>query len=386
MLPKTGYKQPEKWLFPIDPNVDYRLPENRVYLLKAWVEVLSYTTEHNQQLRLMNHWIDTERNSDMEMKYWLAFLWGCCYNSIGPWTILSEFPTPPASEAEFERFTQWYNKNFDRMRFDTDCRYRKSKMLACVKSYITLLNGKTQEQFFEPLLEIADDSERFQVVWDTVMSISYYGRLSAWNFVEGIALVNNWAPGKDVDAQSFMLEDLSGSESNRNGICFLVNREDLLTKHGRLKSTGEPISRDACRYLSEEAEKIYSECVALFSHITKINRLNFETSGLCWFKKMFRDKNTRYSGWDSERTFDEIRYMEQEWPEVDVKPLYAARSHFLPSHLVCEQNGGSGVVKGKMGVFFHTGTPYDILATQGAFKWDLQTCKNTKTSSTKKLW
>ena len=51
----TGYTPPAEWKYPIDLAVDYRKPENRMYLLKAWLEALSYTEEHNQQMRLIDY-------------------------------------------------------------------------------------------------------------------------------------------------------------------------------------------------------------------------------------------------------------------------------------------------------------------------------------------
>ena len=136
----------------------------------------------------------------------------------------------------------------------------------------------------------------------------------------------------------FMLEDATGSESNRNGVC-LLGREDLLTKHGKTLLDGRKLTDEEYEYLENEAEVAFTECVEEFNHITKINRLNFETSGLCWFKKKFRLKNTRYLGWDSERTLEEMLFVEGNWSEVSIEPLYQARKYFLPEFMLSECNG-----------------------------------------------
>lgn len=370
-----GYKAPEKWKYPIDLAVDYRKPENRMYLLKAWVEALSYTEEHNQQVRLMDYAIEVTEGitqlEKIERKIWMAFLWGCCYNGIGPWTIYSEFPVPPQSPKEFQRFSDWYNLNFDRMRFDTDCRYRKSKMIPCVQSYIDWLGGKTQMDSFRWMLECTTKEDQFTELWNTAMSWKYFGRLSAWNFLEALNMVfgNIW----DIDVPGFMLRDRDGSESNRNGAAFLSNRDDWVTKHGKKKINGCPITDEECDILETDLEKAFQECVEEFGHITFINRLNFETSGACWLKKFFRLKNTRYIGWDAERTWDEIDYMERIWPEYSCAPLWEARSLWLPDTLLCEKAPAGhvpGVQKWKMPVFFETGVPLHIWHLQQGTRWE----------------
>lgn len=372
---RRPYQQPGEWLYPIDLGVDYRKPENRPYLLKAWLEALSYTEEHNQQVRLMDWAIDvTEGLSQAqrtERKIWMAFLWGCCYNAIGPWTIYNEFPVPPQSPEQMQRFCDWYNLNFERMRFDTDCRYRKSKMIPCVQSYVGWLAGRTQENAFGIMLEMADKDAQFEELWSTAMSWKYFGRLSSWNFLEALNLVFN--NSYSIDVPGFMLRDREGSESNRNGAAFLSNRESWVTKHGKKKIGSCPITDEECDILEADLEKAFQECKKEFGHITFINRLNFETSGACWLKKFFREKKTRYIGWDAERTWDEIDYMERMWPEYSCAPLWEARSLWLPDTLLCEKAPAGhvpGEQKWKMPVFFQTGVPLHIWHLQQGTRWE----------------
>lgn len=375
--------------FPLDENKDYRLVENRWYLMMAWVEANTLTTEHNQQLRLMDWAIDNQyRGQDLiESKLWLAFLWGCCYNLVSPWVILNHFPKPPTSEEEFQRFSDWYNATFEKQRFDTDCRYRKSKMLACVASYIENLNGKTQQEMILSELVKPDGTSfaNFTRLWDWCMGIQYYGRLSAWNYVEAVALVTGWE--LELDAPNFMLTDIQNSDSNRNGMCFIFNREDLLTKHGKLKSGAGMISEADCLVLEYKAEAIFQEARSVLGEIGMINRLNFETH-CCWTKKMFRERNTRYLGWDAERTWDEMQFVVEHWPEVSVEPLQDARRHFLPDFWNIER----GVNKAKMPVFFLTGKPEHLINFQNGVDWDVgaplkpkEAKKSVKTTA-KKLW
>uniref|UniRef100_A0AAU6W329 Amino acid:DNA transferase domain-containing protein n=1 Tax=Pseudomonas phage Cygsa01 TaxID=3138529 RepID=A0AAU6W329_9VIRU len=369
------YKHPalSEFIYPIEKGVDYRLKENRAHLAMAWQETLCYTEEHNQQLRLMlwainNQDISTTRAT--EQKLWCAFLWGCCYNLIGPWAIMQEYPEPPRGKDGLQRFADWYNKNFDRMRFDTDCRYRKSKMIACVTSYVEWLNGREQFEAFAPILREPHSKVQFERLWETCNSWKFFGRLSNWNTIEAIELATDH--DYKIDIPSFMLTDVSGSESNRNGAAFLAGYDELVTKHGKLKTTGETISQADCEKLEVLAEMYFQQAKADLGHLSYINRLNAETSIFCWFKKFFRLKSTRYVGWDGERTYEELEYMRREWPEANLEPLWEARYALLPDFLLCEcapQGEQRGVNKAKMPLFYETGFPEHIYRFQRGERW-----------------
>lgn len=132
-----------------------------------------------------------------------------------------------------------------------------------------------------------------------------------------------------------MLSLVGESESNRNGVCYLLNREDLITKHG-FKSDGSRISQEECLMLERGVEKYLRKFKKQFAHLGVVNRLNLETTICCWFKKMFRVGNTRYLGSDAEKTYAELKKFEENWPEIDTFLIYCAREHFLPNNLRCE--------------------------------------------------
>ncbi|CAL9997716.1 hypothetical protein VPHK469_0210 [Vibrio phage K469] len=398
MLKKQGFVKPEKWLYPIDPTVDYRLSENREHLMMAWSEAMFHTGELNQQLRLMDHALPvqdelpeegTEYYDLMEEKLWLAFLWGCCYNAVGPWVIINAFPTPPRTESEHKQFADWYNENFERIRFDTDCRYRKSKMLACVKSYTDWLGDRTQkEAIIGDILEPYDASTKYDVLKAEADSWMYYGRLSTWNYIEAVALVTGWKYG--LDCQDFLLTDVTGSESNRNGVAFIMERDDLVTKHGKKKESGEKISHEECLMVGERADELFEKLVCNLGNVDPVLRVNVETI-FCWMKKRFRSRSSRYIGWDADRTYDEIRFIEEHWgDDCPCDSLWAARKAWLPDYLLSETLP-EGVERGssntKMAVFWETGTPTDLVLFQQGLPWHITpNDKPVKAVKTRKLW
>lgn len=381
--------------FPVREGIDYRMPEHRMELALAWAEANAVSGEHNQQLRLMNWALEKQaplKGYDVvEAKLWLSFLWGACYNLITPWVMVQRYPRPPRTPEEFEEFSGWYNRTFERHKFDTDCRYRKSKMLQCVKSYVDSLNGCTQyEKFTQLVNDNQDPKKMFDAFWGWSESIEFFGRLSCWNHLEALALVTGWE--HPLDAPNYFLTELSDSESNRNGICFLFNVEHLLTKHGKLKTTGETISVEDCLMLEGLAEQATQRVISELGDITCFNRFNLETVIACWFKKMFRNKSTRYIGWDAERTFEEIKYVEQLWPEYSTDLLWEARRELVPHSILCELNGVpvGGVQEWKDGDFFRTGVPESILCLQNGVRWkpkkfvEPKKAKQIKTVSTAK--
>lgn len=363
MIPKIKY--------PIDRNKDYRLLENRFDLVLSWSEAMYQTGELDQQLRLMN-----SATVRIESKLWLAFLWGCCYNFTGPFVIMSEFPTPPK---DMEEFASWYNKNFERIRFDTDCRYRKSKMIACVQSYMDWLGGRSQnEAIIEETLfnEDSTDSEKYMTLLDSCNSWKYFGRLSCWNYLEALALVTGHPT---FDCPDFLLTEVENSESNRNGVAFIIGREDLVTKHGKKKQSGEKITQKELEMLSVEGERLFQEIKEALPEY-KVRRFSVETI-FCWTKKRFRARSSRYLGWDDERTIDEINFVKEHWPELLLEKIFFARFLFLPDFMYKVKNG---VNKSKMPVFFETGIPQDLLCYQAGICWEIKDPNST--IQTTELW
>ena len=324
-------------------DVDYRIKENREEAFLLMYAAMLETGELHQQFRLMLRAIrDDESYSKqskakrIEMELWLAFLWGACYNGVGPWTIISKFPTPPIGRVKINRFKEWYNLNFSRMRFDTDCRYRKSKMIDCVESYVSKIKAHGSQ--YKMILAVArgDKHDPFSNLWGLSLSIRHFGRLAAWNHLEAASIVLT-DYGLHFDAYDLMLEDITGSESNRNGVAWVMGREDLCTKKG-LKPNGQHLTEIEVESLIGWANTLWHKAQdKLFKINARKTLFNFETA-LCWFKKMIsRTTHSRYLGWDGDRTWSELQYIESAWPEIGTAALWKAREDEEPHTLLCEK-------------------------------------------------
>jgi hypothetical protein len=323
-------------------DIDYRTRTHREDAFLLMYAAMLETGELHQQFRLMLRAIRDDESytkypkaKRIEKELWLAFLWGACYNGVGPWTIISKFPLPPTGRVMMNRFKEWYNLNFSRMRFDTDCRYRKSKMINCVESYVSKI--KMHGTQYKMMLNTArgDEGDLFSNLWGLSLSVRYFGRLAAWNHLEAAAIVLcDYAI--HFDANDLMLEDITGSESNRNGVAWVVGREDLCTKKG-IKANGSPITEIEVELLVSKSNSLWFKAQdRLFTVNSKKTLFNFETA-LCWFKKMIsRTSHSRYLGWDGDRTWNELKYLEEAWTEIDIQPLWQARQIEVPGTLLCE--------------------------------------------------
>ena len=351
----------------LDPGVDYRVADRRGEAFLAYYEAMLHTGELMQQFRLVDWIIDSETDDPeerVERKLWASFLWGATYNLIGMWTIMREFPTPP----KYNDLAVWYNANFDRMRFDTDCRYRKSKMLACYASYLAMF-GRSQSEVMSQAVG-CHEHRAFRQLWSMSSSVAYFGRLACWNHVEAVAYGMRSEPGwhDAVDAPDLMLQDISGSESNRNGVAWVCGLESLATHHGKTEQ-GARLKQGEVGLLINEAEQLWhrSRDHLLLTVPNPPTMMNYETA-LCWAKKMMsRTRQSRYLGWDGDRTWEEIKYLEQHWPEVDVAPLWKARDACVPRTLLCEhypEGWHRGVDKDRMRSFYETGRLPEVMAWQ----------------------
>lgn len=352
---------------PLEQGVDYRDPVMRKEAFLAYYEAMLQAGELHQQLRLVDWAIQMDELSSaerVEKKLWASFLWGATYNLPGMWAILNRYPTPPKSIDEFKA---WYDSVFDRMRFDTDCRYRKAKMVQCVRSYCQAIAARGQFNTLNAMLsnDPADMHANFDKLWQWADGIKYFGRLANWNYVEAVAITMNryWS----IDSPDLMLEDVAGSESNRNGVAWVIGREDLSTHHGKT-ALQRPLSPSQMRFLIDSSTELYYEAhTRLGLSVHGLSMLNFETA-LCWAKKMMsRVTNSRYLGWDADRTFDELEYLSEAWPEVDLEPIWSARVALVPITLRCEtfpDSWGRGVNKNRMKSFFERGELPEVVAFQ----------------------
>lgn len=225
----------------------------------------------------------------MEQRYWLAFLYSTCYNAATVFYIYNEFPD--FAGVDVGRLERWWNANKSKADFQTDCRWIKSRN-QFVQMFIDyrMLVGINQQQKYESL-------KTYQNCYNYFSKIKNMGRFRLFLLLEAVHVVT----GLPIEPDTLPLEQ---AESSRNGLCFALGRDDLLTGHDYGRKT---IEQKDFVYLYIEFDKLIKKMRHSFPD-TRIDIWNIETT-LCAYKKWHRGK--RYVGYYLDRQADEITKMQR---------------------------------------------------------------------------
>ena len=213
-------------------------------------------------------------------RYWISFLYGTNYCATTTFLIYNEFPD--FENVDINRLTDWWEKNKLNLIFQTDrLRIKTSnEFIPTFLSYKKLTNGN-QEKYFE-------EAKNWNQCYDKILAIKNFGRFSAFNYLD---ILNKITTTKYSPKYLNMIE----AESCRNGLCYAINREDLIEKK---------LTSKVAIYLHNEFIKI------LNTHYGNIYQI--ETT-LCAYKKYMRGK--RYVGYYIERMRKEIEKMQLNYPD-----------------------------------------------------------------------
>ena len=277
---------------------DYRLRENRTEYFDALYNVnLKYGVLPELAKRY---------NWDAEDKLWFAFLNGMTQNPITSLRLMYELPEVPPVGSTLNKFTDWFDKNWENLQYDTDRRYQKKDTIDAIKSYANLLgNFNSQEEML---------TGDYQTLWKRVRDgYDSFGRLSSFSYLEYVYL-----NGFGADCDDLLFEDKSGSKSHRNGMCYAMGKDH--------------------RYNPETPN---------------IGNFTFE-SNLCTFKNHFFGR--RYPGVYADMGWSRIEWAEEKG--LDVEVFKDMRAELLPTWLRAECSDTRVDINKHAAIFKLTGRPY----------------------------
>jgi len=302
-------------------------------------------------------------NLSREQRFWWAWVNSHCQNACVTYTITRFFPDLPRTEEEISRLEEWYSKNWRRMEYDTDQRYRKAKLVSELRDYLSLLNGRTQEQVFDVDLADPDPKKYFRNVHDFIEQIKGWGRLTCWSGTEFYKCLADLP----VEWDSFMMYNVDGSKSHRNG-CFKSYAKDDLVWDKR-----EPVFDEKNRpdsQLCSFAESLGWQTVKRLREKYKekpwfrfIGPETVETA-FCSYKNSFYGR--RYVTVYCDMSYKRIKRAERDWPEVNYSIFWDIRRERLPKKILLEYNPRDAEICNSMSdlskvkkahVFKETGTP-----------------------------
>jgi len=264
----------------------------------------------------MTNYLFDRFEHNTEQKLWIAWIYGTTYYFPTTWVIWNEYPDMEL--VGLDRLKDWNNKNYKRLRYQTDTKWNKGHLPAQFESYKNWVGDKTQVEAFAPFLK-GTPQENFDGLWKEIKTNFHkFGRYSTWFYMQTL----KQCCGLPVEPSSLMLDDYSGSRSHRNGLCFAMDREDWVN----VKPTPDMLKtmNDTSQYILEAVKKDFPNT----------DYYDMETC-LCSFKKLFRVSRGRYLGYYLDRQAEEIAQCEQDgWDGIEWRPLWDSRTETVDQNLL----------------------------------------------------
>ena len=283
----------------------------------------------------MTNYLFDRFEHNIEQKLWISWIYGTTYHLPTTWVIWNEFPD--FDLVNIDRLTDWNNKNYKRLRYQTDTKWNKGHLPAQFSSYKKWVNNFDSQEHC-----IKKYEKDFYKLWEEIKSLHKFGRYSTWFYMQTL----NQCCNINVEPKSLMLHDYEGSRSHRNGLLYALDKQDWIDKK---------LSVQEYSWLETQAAHILLEVNKEYN----TNYYEMETC-LCSFKKLFRRTRGRYIGYYLDRQAEEIQQAEKDgWDGIDWQPLWDARKETLNKKLLTNSIDSS-----KMSLYLDNG----ILDATGLFE------------------
>lgn len=248
----------------------------------------------------------------LEQRYWLAFLYSTCYCGVTAWYIFNEFPDYKL--VNFDRMERWWKANREKVIFTTDKAWVRSRnqFVDMVRSYTQVINSESQaEKYFT--LKTPDKILNYENCYNEFGKCYQMGRFGLFLYLESVYVLTGFPMSPNG-------LDLKNAESSRNGLCFALGRDDLVTH--KIK---KPLSKKEYKYLYKEFWDLFKDIEEKRPNDTTV--WSVETT-LCAYKKYKYGK--RYIGYYIERQRKEIEKIENLVTEgVDWSVLWQYRKEYF---------------------------------------------------------
>jgi len=314
-----------KEIIDLKQGMDFREPQYRREVFLRFYEFHLKYRSHPGAVYFMFPYLQYKFSLTEEDMYWLTFINGVSQNIVTTWTIFKKYPNFNINPNEIQ---QYILDNWNKLEWDMDRRYCKTKFGKALESYQTLVGNETQKQFWEEL-------GSFKNCWETVLNKFYaFGRLSTFSFLEYQRII-----GLDVDCDELFLTDMSGSKSHRNGLAIVLGRDDL-DWHNKTNPNFQGYKKEHLSWLIEEGELLLEESKIRFKNKPFYKDVSYFTleSTLCCYKSWHR-KNRRYPNVYVDMFHDRIKRAEKVWEgKEDFNLFWEAREKYLPNNLRLECN------------------------------------------------
>jgi hypothetical protein len=289
-------------------------------------------------------WLAKRFALDTEQRYWLAFLYSCCYCLPTAWAMFTAFPS--YQECTEEAFARYWQYNKPTLLFETDRAKVKNfdAILPMLASYRKIV-GTSQDGFYRraawsgSVMGMYDPYVAYERVYAACSQFYYFGRFSLFLLLEVVNLLTQLS----ILPKTM---DLRLAESPRNGLCYALGKDDWVTLHSRL-----PYRKIDYNYLQEKLLELPDAVAKAYPDVPN-TIWRIETS-LCGYKKLWWE--SRYLGFYIDRAQVELATVAARYAEMDWQPAWDFRRRYHPQAFLGEMSGWFGVRKEKLSLFATTG-------------------------------
>ena len=273
----------------------------------------------------------------VEERLWLAWLYHT-YNMPTAFVYKNEHPDQEL--ASVDRFTQWNNENYPRLRYQNDTKWSKGHLPAMYSSYHEWVGNSTQTDKFTQICS-EDPVTNFERLWSIAKGEWYkFGRYTAFFYLQTLKHTCK----VNIECPTLFLSDYSGSKSHRNGLCLALGKDEWVN---------QKLLYSEYRWLEEAGAELLTEVRKRWPALApKFDNFSMETA-LCAYKKLHRIKRGRYVGYYLDRQSEEIMKAESDnWTGIDWEVIWQAREEVIGAELA-PRNARED--KAKMSLFLDTG-------------------------------
>lgn len=275
----------------------------------------------------MANYIVDRMELNEEQILWFCFLCSITYHLPAAYLLINEYPD--LESAGIERLNVWWKDAQYKIPFQRDKLKQRKFLPETVESYQNLVRG-SQKIFFNSIL-CKDSGTNFYELWNVLYKdIKHFGRFSVWNWAQMLKEVAKY----DIESPTLMLGE-DNSESHTHGLCYAFGKDEWAKKiryvdeQGKKKKIVHVFSQEEKEYLENESKKLYK---MLEKENLYVSNFNIETVA-CAFKKLFRERDSRYVGYYLDRQAEDIISIQDNWKGVDWQLLWDARKEMLESYV-----------------------------------------------------
>jgi len=314
---------------------DWRLPENR---REAFQRAYSFHLKYRSHPGMVYSFLPAIAEAfdlDDDGRAWLVWLNGNTQNAVTSLLLLEAAPTA----AEWPAAVDFWNAHFRKLEWDTDRRHQKSRFGEATEKWY---NGDWGRLGAKGWLQ----HPTWEAAWTFSKSQPYMGRLSAWSMLEYARILLGPAV---PDIGSWMLDDLAGSRSHRNGLAVVAGYDSWNWDEGEPRRLG--IVYD----LELLADDLLAEARARNPGHPDVGRLTME-SILCTYKSWHKPRR-RYPNVYADMMYNRIRKAEARFSR-SFPLLWDVRRRDLAEYLRLEDcPTDPGLSPEKQNHYLETGCP-----------------------------